>query len=89
MGGATLIRAFPVIQFLQTIIQSQLKEMAETFAYAVWFLCVCSLGSVFPVDCAHFMGGIIRWRPVNPAAFDGTVRIGHSEQIESYSQCTL
>jgi hypothetical protein len=22
------------------------------------------------------MGGIIRWRPLNPTAFDGTVRIG-------------
>ena len=45
------------------------------FAYAVWFLCVYSLGNVNPVDSTHFMGGIIRWRPVNPAAFDGTVRI--------------
>ena len=54
--------------------------MEATFAYVVWFLCVCSLGNVFPVDCAHFMGGIIRWRPVNPATFDGTVRIGLSEQ---------
>ena len=55
--------------------QCQLKEMAATLAYAVWFLCVCLLGNVLPVDSSHFMGGIIRWRPVNPAAFDGTVRI--------------
>ena len=53
-----------------------MKEMAATFGYVAWFLCVCSLGNVFPVDCAHFMGGIIQWKPVNPAAFDGTVRIG-------------
>ena len=49
--------------------------MEATLAYAVWFLCVCSLGNVFPVDSSHFLGGIIRWKPVNPAAVDGTVRI--------------
>ena len=49
--------------------------MEATSAYAVWFLCVCSLGNVLPVDSSHFMGGIIRWKPVNPAAFDGIVRI--------------
>ena len=74
-GGATLIRAFPVIIYTQFSANYLLKEMAEIFAYAVWFLCVCSLGNVFPVDSSHFMGGIIRWRPVNPEAFDGTVRM--------------
>ena len=74
--GHELTRLFPVAIILSAILnQWQLKEMAATLAYAVWFLCVCSLANVFPVDCAHFMGGIIRWRPVNPAAFDGTVRI--------------
>ena len=48
--------------------------MEETLASAVWILCVCSLGNVKPVDSTHFMGGLIRWRPVNPAAFDGRVR---------------
>ena len=49
--------------------------MEATSAYAVWLLCVCSLGNVKPVDSSHFMGGLIRWRPVNPAAFDGRVTI--------------
>ena len=52
--------------------------MAATLAHAVWFLCVYLLGNVKPVDsiAPNFTGGIIRWRPVNPAAFDGRVRIG-------------
>ena len=50
------------------------KEMAEALAYAVWFLCVCSLGNVKPVDSSHFMGGVIQWRPVDPVAFDRRVR---------------
>ena len=54
--------------------------MAATF---LWLLCVCSLGNVVPVDSSHFMGGIIQWRPVNPAAFDGTVRILNSARHES------
>ena len=51
--------------------------MAATLAHAVWFLCVYLLGNVKPVDsiAPNFTGGIIRWRPVNPAAFDGRVRI--------------
>jgi hypothetical protein len=49
--------------------------MAVTLSYAVWFLCVYSLGNVKPIDSSHFMGGIIQWRPVNPAAFDGRVRM--------------
>ena len=48
--------------------------MEETLVYAAWFLCVCSLGNVKPVASFHFMGGMIRWRPVNPAEFDGRVR---------------
>ena len=47
--------------------------MEAALAYAVWLLCVCSLGNVQPVDSTHFMGGLIRWIPVNPAAFDGLV----------------
>ena len=38
-------------------------------------VCVWSLGSyVTPAGCSHFMGGIIHWRPLDPAAFDGRVR---------------
>ena len=38
--------------------------------------CVWALGHyVKPVDSGHFVGGLIYWRPVNPAAFDGRVRI--------------
>ena len=52
---------------------SQRKTMA------IWLpvvaVCVWSLGiHVMPTDCSHFMGGIIHWRPVDPAAFDGRVR---------------
>ena len=65
---------------------------------AMWLpvvaVCVWSLGSyVTPIDCSHFMGGIIHWRPVDPAAFDGRVRSG--ENIISYvaivlaPQCTI
>ena len=49
--------------------------MEAALAYAVWLLFVCSLVNVQPVDSTHFMGGLIQWRPVNPAAFDGIVRI--------------
>ena len=38
----------------------------------VWILCLC-IFEVKPVDSTHFMGGVIQWRPVNPAAFDGRV----------------
>ena len=42
-------------------------------------VCIWSLGDqVVPVDSAHFMGGLIYWRPVNPAAFDGIVRTHES-----------
>ena len=53
-----------------------LKEMedSEALAYVVWILSICSLVNVKPVESSHFMGGIIRWRPENPAAFDGRVR---------------
>jgi hypothetical protein len=40
----------------------------------VVLVCVCSLGNAKPVDSSHFMGGIIRWRPVDPAVSDGRVR---------------
>ena len=44
-------------------------------------VCIWSLGElVVPVDSSHFMGGIIHWRPVNPAAFDGRVR-NHKSQL--------
>ena len=48
---------------------------------ALWLLCMCVLGfyAVKPVDSSHFMGGLMHWRPVNPAAFDGRVRT-NSEQ---------
>ena len=48
---------------------------------AMWWppvvvMCIWSLGHYMkPVDCAHFMGGLIYWRPVNPVAFDGRVSI--------------
>ena len=73
MGGVTLPRL--IVHFLSFCQFLALeREMEATLAYAVWFLCVCSLGNVKPVHSAHFMGGLIRWRPVNPAAFDGRVR---------------
>ena len=70
MGGVTLPRlsAFPFCKLLAIE-----REMEATLAFAVWFLCVCSLGNVKPVYSSHFMGGLIRWRPVNPAVFDGRV----------------
>ena len=48
--------------------------MEATLVNAVWFMFVYSLGNMKLVDSTHFMGGIIRWRPDNPAAFDGRVR---------------
>ena len=48
-------------------------------------LCVWSLGEhVRPVDSAHFMGGLIYWRPVNQGAFDGRVRACSTEQLASF-----
>ena len=47
--------------------------MEEALAYVVCILCIYSLGNVKPVESSHLMGGIIRWRPVNPAAHDGRV----------------
>ena len=55
-------------------LSNDLKEMEETMAYVVWILSICSLVNVKPVESSHFMGGIIQWRPENPAAFDGRVR---------------
>ena len=52
---------------------SQIKMMAVWSA--VIAVCIWSLGEhVRPVDSSHFMGGVIHWRPMNPAAFDGRVR---------------
>lgn len=39
---------------------------------AVWPLCLCVFAAK-PIESAHFMGGLIYWRPLNPAAFDGSV----------------
>ena len=39
---------------------------------AVWLLCLC-VYAMKPVESSHFMGGVIQWRPLNPAAFDGRV----------------
>ena len=48
-------------------------------------VCICSLGEhVVPVDSAHFMGGLIYWRPVTPAAFDGRVRACSTELAIQY-----
>jgi hypothetical protein len=39
---------------------------------AIWLLCLHGF-AVKPVESAHFMGGLIYWKPLNPAAFDGRV----------------
>ena len=39
---------------------------------AVWLLCLC-VYAMKPVESSHFMGGVIQWRSLNPAAFDGRV----------------
>jgi hypothetical protein len=71
-------------------------EATLAYAHAVWLFYVCSFGNVKPVDSAHFMGGIIRWRPVNPAAFDGTVSCFNNNILQlsqtndaTYSACML
>ena len=72
------MRAFPVPVKIEHAVITE-RNGSNLGSCCVVRVCVCSLGNVRPVDSTHFMGGLIRWRPVNPAAFDGTVRIGLSE----------
>ena len=68
----------------QTLVIYKTRQIADRHGQsrmiAKWRLlvvvaCIWTLGHyVKPVDSSHFMGGLIHWRPVNPAAFDGTVR---------------
>ena len=67
----------------------RLEEMEAYLAFAVWFLCLCSLGNVKPVHSSHFMGGLIRWRPVNPATFDGRVRNQLEIRAITMSICSM
>ena len=39
---------------------------------AFWLLCLC-IYAVKPANSAHFMGGIIQWRLINPGASDRRV----------------
>jgi hypothetical protein len=62
------------------VLESDIAGDNQHKMMAMWLpmvaVCVWSFGiHVTPIDCSHFMGGMIYWKPMNPAAFDGRVRI--------------
>ena len=61
-----------------TITNVSVSREAAARMSALWLLCMCVLGfyAVKPVNSSHFMGGLMHWRPVNPAAFDARVSSG-------------